>query len=241
MIKNISLKILSIFDYYYQLKLFKFLKKKEYFNFEYFFDVGAHKGESLKLFLNNFKIKNIYSFEPSHINFLNLKKNAKRIKRKFKDTNILIENYALGNEQKDMDMKQIEESSSSTINDINIESNYFKKKSKFLYNFNNKFFYEDIKIKQIILSDYILENKIPKIDFLKIDTEGYEFNVLLGLKNDLKIAKLIMFEHHYHNMLIKNYKFRDIHQLLKKNNFKQIYKYKMAFRKTFEYIYEYQK
>ena len=63
----------------------------------------------------------------------------------------------------------------------------------------------------------------------------------LGLKNDLKIAKLIMFEHHYHNMLIKNYKFRDIHQLLKKNNFKQIYKYKMAFRKTFEYIYEYQK
>ena len=50
-----------------------------------------------------------------------------------------------------------------------------------------------------------------------------------------------MFEHHYHNMLIKNYKFRDIHQLLKKNNFKQIYKYKMAFRKTFEYIYEYQK
>ena len=241
MIKNISLKILSIFDYYYQLKLFKFLKKKGYLNFEYFFDVGAHKGESLKLFLNNFKIKNIYSFEPSHINFLNLKKNAKRIKRKFKDTNILIENYALGNEQKDMDMKQIEESSSSTINDINIESNYFKKKSKFLYNFNNKFFYEDIKIKQIILSDYILENKIPKIDFLKIDTEGYEFNVLLGLKNDLKIAKLIMFEHHYHNMLIKNYKFRDIHQLLKKNNFKQIYKYKMAFRKTFEYIYEYQK
>ncbi len=241
MIKNISLKILSIFDYYYQLKLFKFLKKKGYLNFEYFFDVGAHKGESLKLFLNNFKIKNIYSFEPSHINFLNLKKNAKRIKRKFKDTNILIENYALGNEQKDMDMKQIEESSSSTINDINIESNYFKKKSRFLYNFNNKFFYEDIKIKQIILSDYILENKIPKIDFLKIDTEGYEFNVLLGLKNDLKIAKLIMFEHHYHNMLIKNYKFRDIHQLLKKNNFKQIYKYKMAFRKTFEYIYEYQK
>lgn len=241
MIKNISLKILNIFDYYYQLKLFKFLKKRGYFNFEYFFDVGAHKGESLKLFLNNFKIKNIYSFEPSHINFLNLKKNTKRIRKKFKDTNILIENYALGNEEKDIDMKQIDESSSSTINDINTESNYFKKKSRFLYNFNNKFFYENIKIRQIILSDYILDNKIPKIDFLKIDTEGYEFNVLLGLKKDLKITKLIMFEHHYHNMLMKNYKFKDIHQLLKKNNFKQIYKYKMAFRKTFEYIYEYQK
>ena len=46
-----------------------------------------------------------------------------------------------------------------------------------------------------------------------------------------------MFEHHYDNMIIKNYKFRDINQLLKQNNFYQIYKYKMPFRKTFEYIY----
>ena len=30
----------------------------------------------------------------------------------------------------------------------------------------------------------------------------------------------------------------DIHNLLISNNFKQVYKYKMAFRKTFEYVYE---
>ena len=40
-----------------------------------------------------------------------------------------------------------------------------------------------------------------------------------------------MFEHHYHNMLIKKYKFSDIHELLIKNNFKQIFKNKMPFRK----------
>ena len=39
-------------------------------------------------------------------------------------------------------------------------------------------------------------------------------------------------------MLLKNYVFRDIHNLLISNNFKQIYKYKMPFRKTFEYVYE---
>ena len=66
------------------LKFLIFLKKKGYFNFEYFFDVGAHKGESLKLFLNNFKIKNIYSFEPSHINFLNLKKMQKGLRESLK-------------------------------------------------------------------------------------------------------------------------------------------------------------
>ena len=47
-----------------------------------------------------------------------------------------------------------------------------------------------------------------------------------------------MFEHHYHDMLVKNYSFSDIHDLLKKNNFSQIYKYKMSFRKTFEYVYK---
>ena len=240
MIKYFSLKLLNFFDYYYQLKLFRFLKKRGYLEFRYFFDIGAHKGESIKLFLNHFKITNIFSFEPSSVSFEELKKNSLKIKNKFKNTNISIENYALGQEKKIIKMKQVNESSSSTINDINTNSNYFKKKSRFLFNLK-KNFYKNIAIKQITLSEYILENKILHIDFLKIDTEGYEFSVLLGLKNDLKRVKLIMFEHHYHDMLIKNYKFSDIHQLLKKNDFKQVYKYKMAFRKTFEYIYEYQK
>ena len=46
-----------------------------------------------------------------------------------------------------------------------------------------------------------------------------------------------MFEHHFNDMIVKNYKFRDINNLLRVNNFIQVYKYKMPFRKTFEYIY----
>ena len=82
------------------------------------------------------------------------------------------------------------------------------------------------------------KKKILKVDFLKIDTEGYEFNVLLGLGKYLQKVSLIMFEHHYDDMIRKDYSFGDIHDLLKKNNFEQIYKYKMPFRKTFEYIYK---
>ena len=95
-------------------------------------------------------------------------------------------------------------------------------------------------MKQLSLSNYIIEKNINKIDFIKIDTEGYEYYVLKGLQNQFQKVKLILFEHHYDNMLIKNYKFTDIHNFLLKNNFKQIYKYKMAFRKTFEYVYELQ-
>ena len=95
-------------------------------------------------------------------------------------------------------------------------------------------------MKQVSLSNYINKKNINKIDFIKIDTEGYEYYVLKGLQNQFRKTKLILFEHHYDNMLIKNYKFSDIHSFLLKNNFRQIYKYKMAFRKTFEYVYELQ-
>jgi len=81
-------------------------------------------------------------------------------------------------------------------------------------------------------------NNINKISFLKIDTEGYEYEILKGLKKKIQFVDTIMFEHHYDNMIIKNYTFRDINNYLKINNFNQIYKSKMPFRKTFEYIYK---
>ena len=90
----------------------------------------------------------------------------------------------------------------------------------------------------ILLKDYLIKNNISKVDFLKIDTEGYEFETLLGLQEKLKNVKLILFEHHYDNMILKNYKFRDINKILIDNNFFQILKIKMPLRKSFEYIYE---
>ena len=103
---------------------------------------------------------------------------------------------------------------------------------------DNENFFLEKEVQVHTLSDYLDKMNIRKIDFIKIDTEGYEYDVLVGLKDKIANVKLIMFEHHYDDMLRKNYKFRDIHYLLLKNNFKQIFKYKMAFRKTFEYIYE---
>ena len=39
-------------------------------------------------------------------------------------------------------------------------------------------------------------------------------------------------------MILKNYKFGDIHKLLKNFGFVMIKKIKMKFRKSFEYVYE---
>lgn len=43
--------------------------------------------------------------------------------------------------------------------------------------------------------DYILENNIEKIDFMKIDTEGYELNVLKGFDDLLNRVNIIQFEY----------------------------------------------
>ena len=237
MIKFFILNILKYFDFFYQLKMFKFLKKKGFSKFEVFFDIGAHRGETIKLFTNNFEIKKMYSFEPSKINFDYLKKNSLKFNETKKHIRIILENFAFGDKNNDIKIKYLNESSSSTINEIDTSSKYFKKKSFLLYKNKNNEFYVEENTKQKKLCDYILDNKITKIDFLKIDTEGYEMKVLLGLEKEFKKVSIIMFEHHYDDMIKKNYKFCDINNLLRINNFIQIYKYKMAFRKTFEYIY----
>jgi FkbM family methyltransferase len=47
----------------------------------------------------------------------------------------------------------------------------------------------------IRLDDYIARHKIESIDFIKIDTEGYELDVLKGARNALKITKFVQFEY----------------------------------------------
>jgi len=61
--------------------------------------------------------------------------------------------------------------------------------------------------------------------------------VIKGLKDSILKVSTILFEHHYDNMIVKNYTFGDIHDLLKFNGFRRAYKIKMPFRKSFDYIY----
>jgi len=238
MIQKIILWILSLFDHFYQKRWIKFLKKNKCNRFKLLIDIGAHKGESIKLFSKNFIIKKIISFEASPINFEYLKKKIKDNKQGYNNTEIVLENIALGAEEKIIEFNQFNESSSSTIKEIDKESKYYKRKFRLINFLNNKETYQKIKIKISKLKEYIEKNNIKKIDFMKIDTEGYEFEILLGLENKIKLVDIIMFEHHYDNMIKKGYTFEDINKLLIKNNFNQIYKSRMPFRKTFEYIYK---
>ena len=225
--------ILSLIDKYNQKKIVNFFKSEK-IQINIFFDVGAHKGETVKLFNDNFIIKKFYCFEPSPINFDYLKKKISKMKNEIK-----IFNFGLGENKSILSFNQLEESSSSTLVDINQNSNYFKKKNRILSIFNLKKNQDKIFNVEInSLNDFMEKESINKIDILKIDTEGFEFKVIKGAKKKIKNIKYIYFEHHYDDMLKKKYSFSDIHSYLNKNGFIKVFKIKMFFRKTFEYIYQ---
>ena len=225
--------VLNFFDYFQKKKIINLFKKK--FNTQIVvFDVGAHYGETIKLFLKNLNVKKIYSFEPSPINFEVLRNNTLR----YRSNTVRIFNSGLGEKISTDLINQTIESSSSTMNQINTESKYFKKKLKILNIKDKNKFFKKFEVKLLTLDYFIKKNSIDFIDLLKIDTEGYELNILKGLSEYSDKVHLVYFEHHYDDMIIKNYKFGDIHDLLIKKNFKMIKKSKMIFRKSFEYVYE---
>ncbi len=240
MIKKFTILILSFFDSIYQKKIINFLKNQK-FKLNVIIDVGAHKGETIDLFLKNFNPKKIFSFEASKKNFEILNKKISVYKYKYPNTQIYLENKALGNMSELREFKQMKESSSSTFANINFDSDYLKKKKFFLGIKDNKELFDISKIKITPLSNYLYENNLHEIDLLKIDTEGYEFQILKGAERDLQKFELIFFEHHYDNMIKKGYTFSDINNLLISKKFKLIFKAKMPFRRVFEYIYRNQK
>lgn len=234
--KQISLIILSLFDYFHKTKIINFIKKK-FYKINILIDVGAHHGESVQLFAKNFKTNSIYSFEPSLENFQKLLSNVRHLVKK-KNFNFHAYNLGLGSKEEKLNLNVPRETSSSTINSINKESNYYKKKNKFLGEANKDFFYKKEVVK-IVTLDSIMKKKIfDVVDLIKIDTEGFEYEVLQGSKEVLKKTRLVLFEHHYDSMLLKGYTFKQVHHFLILNNFKKVFKAKMPFRKTFDYIYE---
>ena len=227
-------KLINVFDLYTERKIFLKLNQLLGKDIKQVIDVGAHQGEFIIKLGKLFYIKNAFSFEPNPEIFKILNNNTNDLQNK----NILKTfNLGLGEINKTEILNVNIESSSSSINKLNEESNYFIRKYRVLNFFKNKKITRPVQIKIEKLSNILNKYKVNQIDLLKIDTEGYELSVLKGVINNLKDIKVIYFEHHFDDMIIKKYKLSDIHSLLIENNFKKYFKIKMRFRKSFEYIY----
>ena len=80
---NLIRTFINYIDYFQQKKILKFLSNR-FLKDIVIFDIGAHYGETVKLFSNKFKIKEFHCFEPSPINFKVLTKNINSLNIKKK-------------------------------------------------------------------------------------------------------------------------------------------------------------
>ena len=97
-----------------------------------------------------------------------------------------------------------------------------------------------VKTLVIVLSYYIFsvleKENLETIDFLKVDTEGHELEVLLGLGKEIQIIQIIFIEFHNDNIYL-NYSNNKIHNYLLKRNFFLQKKIKFPFTEWEDRIY----
>ena len=204
--KNIIKKALKGLGYqvnrYQEEKIIKILT---HFEINKLFDVGANVGQySLSMRKMGFD-KKIISFEPLKTAFLTLQQAAA------KDKNWVVNNYALGNENIESVINVSENLVSSSILNMLPEHTKRAPESKYV----SKQTIEIKKLDSIFNDFYEAGDNI----MLKIDTQGYEKNVILGAENVLNKIRIIELEMSVVALYEKTESFTDMIEFLDSKGF----------------------
>lgn len=164
------------------------------------FDVGSNKGDYLDLLVNSFPNSIFYGFEPNAKLFEILSS------RFVKNSNVHLFQIAVGSEKNKLELGMSSNSDKSefstlvygVLNDIHKEGDIV---------------YETVDVEKI--DEICIQENIQEINFIKIDTEGYELSVLLGSKFMLKIGKIKIIQFEFNSMNVFSKVFlRDFYELL---------------------------
>ena len=214
MIKKFIQKIINFFGYKIsKLNKYEFNKdqiiQKNLPENPIIFDIGANKGQSIEKFLKLSKSPQIHSFEP-------LQKEFEILKNKFNKENIFLNNCAIGNMIEKKKFNISIKSDSSSFYKINKNTEWIKKRSS-QHNVIESEYINDIVIVDVVtIDDYVIKNKIKKIDLLKIDTECHEDKVLEGAKNTFRNIEvnIVLLELRLDNVYDKYLTFSEIEKYL---------------------------
>lgn len=186
------------------------------------FDVGANKGQFLNLVVSHLgsHLGEIHSFEPAHATFEALARNAP------KRDGVHLNNFGLSHQPGTAQLFYDKESSglaSLTKRDLSFRNIAFENQ-------------ETVQLSSV--DDYCRANLIEKIDWLKLDVEGHELDVLKGAAEmfSRKAVNLVTFEFGGCNIDTRTY-FRDffnffreqgmtIHRITPNGHFQPIARYR---------------
>ena len=154
----------------------------------YIIDCGANIGLSIYYFKKLFPTSKILAFEPDREIFSLLKKNTENL------TDIILEEKAVWTEDTTLEFFSEGALAGSLVTDFGKKNNL-------------------IKIEAINLKKYLTQ----QIDFLKIDIEGAENELIFNLEGHLSNVKHLFLE--YHGILNQPQNLGEILNLLKKEGF----------------------
>jgi FkbM family methyltransferase len=147
------------------------------------FDVGAYCGEWSLVVFEKISSCHIHTFEPLYSSFMKLKKNLSKY------DNIIFNNVCVSNDEGFSDFwKYCDEPSLSTIykrDEVEMKRHgIFQQPLKMI-------------VPKISLDNYCKQRNIKNINFLKIDSEGSEFDILRGANRLLSEKKIDFIQFEY--------------------------------------------
>ena len=172
-------------------------------------DVGSNVGD----FIYDYKafFSKIFSFEPNKELIPGLRK------RFVNNKNIFIYQLGVGVNNENLDL-YVTNDKGKTLSSIKKQSKVINKILR-----NTEIVRKD-KIKIINLNNFIINEKLEnKTFFLKTDTQGNDLEVLMGIEKFIKNVKYIKIEMPVINIYEIDYKFDEINEFMKKNNFVPLY------------------
>jgi len=177
------------------------------------FDVGANTGQTIERFKKNLPKANIYSFEPSPRPYLELHHNAKKY------SGVKTFQLALGAKSGELTLY---ENSSSDMNSF-LEMGEGGSGSIVGQSIVN--------VKTI--DEFCLENNINYIDILKIDAQGFDFEVIKGATRMLRSGNIrqLYFEIIFSEMYKNVPRFSEIYDFLLDHDFLLVSLYEFHYQR----------
>lgn len=174
------------------------------------FDVGAHHGESIARFKSLYGKAQVHSFEADADNF-------KVLQERFgAQGGVTINNFGVGSAPGVKKFYRNLKSDTSSFNKVNPDAAWTKLRSRQQNVDVESFTEKSYEVRIGTLDDYMEGHGIPYVDILKIDTQGYEDEVLKGAQKALRAQRIgaIETEIILGDMYEKSLSFMELEQLI---------------------------